>query len=67
MAKGEKGSRAKLRAHFLANIGKVMNSDELREIAGTSEWARRVRELRDEEGYQIYAPYVPCVMKVPQI
>ncbi|MDR1804476.1 MAG: HNH endonuclease [Treponema sp.] len=53
MAKGEKGSRAKLRTYFLANIGKVMNSDELREIAGTSEWARRVRELRDEEGYQI--------------
>ena len=53
MAKGEKGSRAKLRTYFLANIGKVMNSDELREVAGTSEWARRVRELRDEEGYQI--------------
>jgi hypothetical protein len=53
MAKGQTGSRAKLRAHFLANIGRVMNSDELREVAGTSEWARRVRELRDEEGYQI--------------
>jgi len=53
MAKGQKGSRAKLRIYFLANIGKTMNSDELREIAGTSEWARRVRELRDEEGYQI--------------
>jgi 5-methylcytosine-specific restriction endonuclease McrA len=53
MAKGERGSRAKLRTYFLANIGKVMNSDELRVVAGTSEWARRVRELRDEEGYQI--------------
>ena len=53
MAKRQTGSRAKLRAYFLANLGKVMNSDELREIAGTSEWARRVRELRDEEGYQI--------------
>jgi 5-methylcytosine-specific restriction endonuclease McrA len=47
------GMRAKLRAHFLQNIGKVMTSDELREVAGKSEWARRVRELRNEEGYQI--------------
>jgi len=53
MVKIQKGSRAKLRTHFLANLGRVMNSDELRQIAGTSEWARRVRELRDEEGYQI--------------
>lgn len=51
-AKG--GARAKLRAHFLANLGRKMSSDELRVIAGNiSEWARRVRELRDEEGYQI--------------
>jgi HNH endonuclease len=43
-----------LRAHFLANIGRVMDSEELRLVAGNiSEWARRVRELRTEEGYQI--------------
>lgn len=31
-----------------------MNSDELRDVAGNiSEWARRVRELRTEEGYLI--------------
>jgi len=48
-----KGSKAKLRLHFLENIGRIMDSDELREVAGTSEWARRIRELRDEEGYQI--------------
>ena len=47
------GSRALLRVHFLKNIGKVMDSDELREVAGISEWARRVRELRNEEGYLI--------------
>lgn len=47
------GSRALLRAHFLGNLGKVMSSDELREVAGISEWARRIRELRNEEGYQI--------------
>jgi hypothetical protein len=48
------GARDNLRAHFLCNIGKVMSSEELRPIAGNiTEWARRVRELRTEEGYQI--------------
>ncbi len=48
------GARDKLRSYFLTNIGKVMSSNELREVAGgITEWARRVRELRTEEGYQI--------------
>lgn len=52
--KARGGARGKLRAHFLANIGRVMDSDELRAIADNqSEWARRVRELRTEEGYLI--------------
>jgi hypothetical protein len=55
MASGKpKGSRAKLRAYILANAGRVLDSDELREASGNaSEWGRRVRELRTEEGYQI--------------
>ncbi|MBI5438221.1 MAG: hypothetical protein HY936_04630 [Nitrosomonadales bacterium] len=57
MAKGKMqrgGARGKLRAHFLANIGRVMDSDELRAVADNqSEWARCVRELRTEEGYLI--------------
>lgn len=52
--KRKSGARSKLRAHFLANTGRVMDAEELRSIAGnTSEWARRVRELRTEEGYPI--------------
>jgi hypothetical protein len=48
------GARGKLRAYFLANLGRVMDSDELRKIADNqSEWARRIRELRTEEGFQI--------------
>ena len=48
------GSRTKLRVYFLANLGRVMDSNELREVTGgISEWARRVRELRTEEGYLI--------------
>jgi len=49
-----RGARPKLRDYFLQNIGKVLTSDELRKVAGDiTEWARRVRELRDEEGMQI--------------
>ena len=48
------GAKSKLRAHFLANLGRVMGSEELRSVAGNqSEWARRVRELRTEQGYLI--------------
>jgi hypothetical protein len=52
--KNKKGARSKLRKHFLSNVNRIMGSEELREVAGgISEWARRVRELRTEEGYQI--------------
>lgn len=48
------GARAKLREHFNANVGKVLEVNKLREIAGgITEWARRVRELRNEEGMNI--------------
>jgi len=55
MAKHKRiGARHKLRKHFLENINTVMNSEELRQVAGDiTEWARRVRELRDEEGFEI--------------
>lgn len=47
------GAKTKLREHFLSNIGRVMASDELREVSGNqSEWARRVRELRTVNGQQ---------------
>jgi 5-methylcytosine-specific restriction endonuclease McrA len=48
------GSRAKLRAYFIENVGKILISETLQEISGgKSEWARRVRELRNEEGMNI--------------
>lgn len=56
MPKGKSGTGAKtkLREFFLANIGQVLTSEQLQKIAnGSSEWGRRVRELRNEEGYQI--------------
>ena len=48
------GSKTRILAYLLANMGRVLSSDEIRAASGNvSEWARRVRELRDEEGYQI--------------
>lgn len=47
------GARTKLRDYLNSHIGEVLSSEVLREVAGTSEWARRLRELRDEEGMHI--------------
>lgn len=54
MAVREPGARKKLKAYLLKNVGKVLDSDDLRKASGNaSEWARRVRELRNEEGMNI--------------
>jgi len=52
--KPKKGSRARILAFLLDNMERVVNKDEIRAAAAdASEWARRLRELRDEHGYQI--------------
>ncbi|MDI6796884.1 MAG: HNH endonuclease [Desulfatibacillaceae bacterium] len=54
MTPREPGSRKKLKAFLLQNVGVVLDSEELRKASGNaSEWARRVRELRNEEGMNI--------------
>lgn len=47
------GARDRIRDFFIANVGKVVTTQRIRKIGGISEYARRIRELRDEEGYQI--------------
>lgn len=48
------GSKQLILEFFLKNIGKVLESRQIQTASGgASEWARRVRELRNEEGYQI--------------
>lgn len=49
------GAKANIRAFLLANIGKVVTASQLSEAAGASvtEWARRLRELREQEGWSI--------------
>ena len=48
------GSKQLILEFFLRNIGLVLTSREIQKASGgASEWARRVRELRNEDGYQI--------------
>ena len=50
----KKGSKKRILDYLLARVGQVVESKELQEASGwAAEWARRIRELRDEEGYQI--------------
>ncbi len=49
----EPGSKQRIREFFLANIGVVVTSTQVRDAAGASEWARRVRELREDENWPI--------------
>ena len=46
-------ARTKLRNFLKKNVGRVVGAEELQRVAGISEWARRVRELRNQEGLDI--------------
>ena len=46
-------ARDRIRSFLEANVGKVVATHEISAVAGVSEYARRLRELRDEEGMQI--------------
>jgi hypothetical protein len=47
-------ARQRILDYFLeAGPGAVVSKEELMEVARISDWARRVRELRDEYGWQI--------------
>jgi hypothetical protein len=52
---GPKGgsARDRIRAYLIMHQGQVIEGDELRVVSGISEYGRRVRELRVQEGFQI--------------
>lgn len=53
-SKKDSGSKTRILEYFLANVGKILEARDIQLASGgASEWARRVRELRNEEGYQI--------------
>lgn len=48
------GSKQLILEFFLRNVGNVLESKDIQNASGGAvEWARRVRELRNEDGYQI--------------
>jgi 5-methylcytosine-specific restriction endonuclease McrA len=49
------GSKERIRQFLLANKGRVVTSIQIRDAAGSgvSEWARRIRELREDEHWPI--------------
>lgn len=53
MSKDKGSGRAKIRAFLEANVGKVVTTQQISEVAGIRDYPRRIRELRNEEGMQI--------------
>lgn len=54
MRKRRIGSKEKIRRFLLANIGRVIESHELQEASGGAvQYSRRLRELREQEGWPI--------------
>lgn len=51
--KKRSGSRERILEYLRMNVGKRITGEELRYVAKSTEWARRVRELRTEEGWPI--------------
>lgn len=50
----KRGSKQLILEYFLRNTGRILQSKDIQKASGGAvEWARRVRELRNEDGYQI--------------
>lgn len=47
------GSKQKILDYLRANVGKQVTGEELSYIAQSTEWARRTRELRTEDGWPV--------------
>lgn len=61
------GSKATLRTYLIERVGVVLEADELQAAAnGASQWCRRLRELRQEEGWKISSHYDRSALKPGQ-
>lgn len=47
------GAKSRILSYLQARIGEEVAGEELAEVSGIQEWARRVRELRVQDGYDI--------------
>ena len=62
------GAKERIRRFFLANIGNVVTSLQVRDAAGigVSEWAPRLRELREDEDWPILTHHNSADLKPGQ-
>lgn len=49
----ENSGKGRIRKYLLDNVGNTVTSDRIARISGIKQYARRVRELRNEEGFII--------------
>jgi hypothetical protein len=53
-AKGGEGAKRKILEYLIAHVGEAVYGEQLQAVSGgIGEWARRVRELRGQDGYDI--------------
>jgi hypothetical protein len=52
---GTTGGRARILRYLQLRLGEIVTKEELSGVAGIYEWARRVRELRMDEGWAIHS------------
>lgn len=51
-ARGQ-GAKSKILAYLIEHRGEEVHGDEIAAVSGIQEWARRIRELRVEDGFEI--------------
>lgn len=52
---GQTSAHARLTRYLQLHVGEPVGNDELSGVAGTLEWARRLRELREDMGWVIHS------------
>jgi len=52
---GMPGAQVRIIRFLKLRLGEVVTKDELSGVAGIHEWARRVRELREDDGWSIHS------------
>lgn len=62
------GAKERIRQFLLRNLGTIVTSIQVRDAAGTgvSEWARRIRELREDENWAILTHHDSAGLKPGQ-
>ena len=60
----DRSARDRIRDFFRQKVGKVVTTKQIRRVAGISEYARRIRELRSDEGMQIQSHHDAADLKL---